>query len=161
MATSRRRGTIKQVGDGKWLVRLSLGNDANGNRVRHNKIINGSKADADRYLTKLLNRKDDGLPAALSRQRFGAWLEEWLDKWCNHLSPRTHSDYRSAIKRHVTPELAARPLAHLTPTDLQDLINDMTAEGLSPRSVQSVRGIIRAALNQAMRLGKVGHDHEL
>lgn len=155
---SRRRGTIKQVEEGRWLVRLSLGTDANGKRLRINKVIRGTKGDADRLLTSLLSKKDAGLPLALTKDSVGEWVEEWLTTWCGHISDRTRLGYRALLDRYLPPEIRVRKLASLTPTEVQAFVNGLVQRGLGPRTVRMAHGALRTSLNQAVRVGKIGRN---
>lgn len=172
MGSSRRRapgrGSVIDVSTGKngtkWLVRVSLGpDDARGRRPRLNKIIKGTKRDAERFLTEHLRRKDEGQPVALSRQPLEGWLHEWLTIWCNNVSDRTKQDYTNLVRRYITENplaqvLRTRRLIDLSPSDIQALINGLQARGLSPRTIQMVHGVLRTALNQAVQLDKIARN---
>lgn len=157
-SSGRGRGSIIAAGEGKWRIRLTLGEDANGKRIRLNKTVRGTKKDAERALTSLLKKKDEGVLIEVTRDTLGQWAEEWLTTWCNHLAPRTRSYYRDLLERQLTPELRGRKLTALTPADIQEFVTNMTARGLSPRYVCMAHGTIRTCLNQAVRLGKVSRN---
>ena len=150
-----RRGSILSRGAGTWYVRVSLGTDANGRQIRLGKFVHGTKRDADRCLTELLKRRDDGVPVAYSQQRLGEWINEWLSTWRNNISERTRSDYQRIFRRYLRDEVLSRKLSRLTPEDIQDLVNELSHRGLSSRTVRMLHGGLRACLNTALRLGKV------
>jgi integrase len=156
---ARRQGTIYQISPGKWRVRLNIGTDGAGKRIRLHQIVEGSATDAKRALTGMLKRKDDGLPVALSRQRLGAWADEWVAQHCKS-GERTRSDYRSLYRRYLKtdPYMSARTLASLTPKDVQDWVNTLSRRGLSARTVHMAHGAVRACLNQAMKLGMIARN---
>jgi integrase len=153
-SASRRRGSIEPAGLGKWRVRLSYGTES-GKRRRLNKIVRGSKADAERYLNAAIRRREQNEAVALSRQALGDWVDEWLSTWCKGMAPRTHADYEATFKRHLTPEMRARKLASLTSADVQHFVNGLVERGLSPRSVAMAHGAVRACLNKAVKLNKL------
>ena len=161
---SRRQGSIEPVAAGRWRVRLSHGVDGT-TRQRLSKVIEGSKEDAQRYLNAAIRRREQNDAVVLSRQAFGAWIDEWLGTWCGGLAPRTHSDYVSLFKRYLTPELRARKLSSLTAGDVQHFVNELVVSGLAPRTVAMAHGAIRTCLNKAVKLGKlprnVARDAEL
>jgi len=132
MATTRhvrRRGSILYRGESTWYVRVSLGTDATGKQIRVGKVVHGTKRDADRCLTDLLKRKDDGTPVAYSQQRLGEWIEEWLSTWRNNISERTRGDYQRVFRRYLPNDLSGRKLVRLTPKDIQDVVNELSARG--------------------------------
>jgi integrase len=69
--------------------------------------------------------------------------------------PRTVASYRSNLDLHILPALGHITLRDLTPQDVQSFLNARSRTGLSPRSVQYLRAILRAALAQALRWGYV------
>src|SRR5689334_14365539 len=103
---------------------IPIGKDSAGNRIRLHEIVAGSATDAKRALTAMLKRRDDGLPVAVSRQRLGAWADEWVERYCK-AGARTRDDYRAMFTRYLKadPYLSARPLAVLTAKDIQDWVN--------------------------------------
>ncbi len=83
------------------------------------------------------------------------WLTEWRETWLKDVSDRTRRDYANNVKRYLPPELLAKHLTAVTTTDVQNLLNDLTARGLSPRSVRYLHATLRRALNVAVRIGKL------
>lgn len=156
--TPRRQGHLKEVSTGKWTVRVTVGVDAHGKRIRLNKTINGTKADAQRFLNAALRRKDDGVQVVPSRQSLGAWTEEWLETWCSGISARTKSDYERLLHRYLPPTLRARHLPHISASEVQALVNDLAARGLSPRTIRMAHGALRTCLNRAVRLGRISRN---
>ncbi len=155
---SRRRGTVQARGDRKWLVRVSLGTDARGARVMLNRTVHGTKSDAERTLTELLQRSDAGGVVTASRQKLGDWLREWLDQWTRDIRERTRLDYEALVRLHVPAWLALMPLDRLTPSDLQRWVAELEGKGLSPRRVRYAHAVVRAALMRAEKLQKVGRN---
>lgn len=152
---ARRQGNIRETAPGKWLMRVSLGEDANGRRIRLNKTVYGTKAEAQRQLNAAIKRKDDGVEVLLTRQSLGAWSDEWLTVWCHGIAERTREDYRRILKRYLPPELRGRQLPNLSAADVQQFVNSLTARGLSPRTVRMAHGALRTCLNRAVMLGKI------
>lgn len=151
----RPRGTIVPRGDGKWLLRASLGTDAAGQRVRVNKVVSGTKSEAQRQLTALLKSADDGQPAALTRQTVDEWLSEWVETWCKDITDRTRRDYADNVRRYVPRALRCKRLPAVTGADVQNLLNELAARGLAPRTVRYLHATLRRAFNVALRLGKI------
>lgn len=101
----RRRGSITYRGNDTWLVRVTLGVDGAGQQVRLNKVVRGPKREADKLLTHLLNRRDQGtLREKPTKQTLGQWVEEWINRWCIDVSDRTRNDYRAIFERYLWPD---------------------------------------------------------
>ena len=155
----RHRGHIRLLRKAVWLIRWEERRCPKTNkRIRRTKRVYGSKKDAERALTAELKRIDAGQPARQACFTFGAWLEEHDENWCKGLSARTVHGYRAVIKTYLPQHLLRRKLEDLSPSDLQELFNDMSERGLSPTTVRGFRAVLRRALNRAMKLELVGRN---
>ena len=151
-SSSRRSGTIVRRGDRKWLVRIYLGtHPETGKRVYRSKSIHGNKKDADEYLREQLRQKDRGLLAEPAQTPLAEYLDRWLrDDVAPRVRPRTLQDYRRFLDKHVRPALGSRPLAKLTPLDIQALYTKIGEQG-SAHAVVHTHRPLNAALEQAVR----------
>ena len=62
--------------------------------------------------------------------------------------PRTYRSYGQIVGLHPKPALGRHHLAKLAPEHVQRMMNDKLADGLSPRTVQHVRAVLKQALGQ-------------
>ena len=152
-------GQLIKRGDNVWLVRVFLGRDENGKRLFHNHTVHGTKKDAQRYLTGVLQQRDAGTwipPQALA---LDAFLDEWLATVVAHrVRPRTYDSYAGLLKRHVRPVLGTRRLQDLRPGDLQALYASLLTQNLSARTVRYVHTVLANALKQAVRWQLLSHS---
>lgn len=148
-----RSGQLVKRGDRKWLVRVALGRTgADGRRAYHNHTVNGTKKDAERYLHDALRRRDLGSLVEPARVGLGEFLDRWMREAVDpRVRARTAKDYRFLIDHYIRPHLGDRRLDHLAPVDVQQTVNAWTAQGLSPKTVRHAHGVLRAAINQAVR----------
>jgi integrase len=92
----------------------------------------------------------------LIHKTVATFLDRWLrDSAASTVRPSTLVSYRSLVAIHIKPGLGAICLSRIGPADIQRLINDRTASGLSPRRVQYIHAVLRRALGQALRWGLV------
>lgn len=145
-------GQIIRRGDKTWLIRIFIGRDATGRRQYFNKTIHGAKKEAEKYLIAKQREKDLGVfvePASVS-------LNDFLDKWLQtvarpRLRERTYQDYEWKLNAYVRPALGRKKLCDLRAQDVQHLYGEMSAKGLSPRTVRYAHSILSSALKQAVR----------
>ena len=71
------------------------------------------------------------------------------------LRPSTVVSYEGKVRLYISPAIGRHQLAKLQVAQVQAMLNGMTARGLSPRSVQYARSILRKALHDAQRWGLV------
>lgn len=95
-----------------------------------------------------------------SKQRLDAYLAEWIDT--QRLSPATLSSYRKNIRLHIGPYLGAQPVARLTGAAVDAWMRQLELSGradgqggLSARTTRYVFTILRAALSDAVKQGRL------
>jgi integrase len=85
-------------------------------------------------------------------------VEEFVKRWLTwkeaHVRPRTGHTYRGYMEGHVCKDIGAKRLTRLRVDDVQAMLN-AKAGTMTPRSVQALRDILRAALNDAIRWGEL------
>lgn len=156
---AKRRGNAegsiyRRKSDNKWVGSVSL---ADGKR----KVIYGRTRDeVAKKVTNLLKTIADCLPIQTDeRTTVGQFLESWLEQSAKHIvRESTFSSYQQLVKKHLIPGLGAHRLTKLEPSHVQEFLNTKLAGGLSPRTVAYLRGLLRAALQQALKWGLVGRN---
>jgi len=83
-------------------------------------------------------------------------LKDYLDRWLAEVvsirnKPRTHDSYHDMVRLHIAPAIGHVRLDKLQPEHVQQMLTALSAQGLSARTVQYARAILRRALNQAIR----------
>jgi len=148
-----REGSVYQRGDGRWVAAVS---DASGGRTYR---YARTRAEAAAKLTTALKTVADNLPVAPERQTVGDFLSSWLETIARPtVRPSTYVSYAGIVNHHLIPELGRIRLSRLSPQDVQEMLNRKLAEGLSPRRVDYLRGVLHRALNQALRSSLVGRN---
>jgi integrase len=147
---------FQRGGDGRWVATLTL--EGGGKRQRKS-FYGRTRAEVAKRLTAALKAQQDNLAIPSERQMVGAFLDAWLnDVATQGLRPRTLASYRMIARLHLNPELGRIPLARLSPSDVQRYMTKMRASGLSTRTVQYHHAVLRRALQDAERWGKVSRN---
>jgi integrase len=148
-------GTVFKRADGRWSAALQLGY-FNGKRQRRY-YYGATQKEARSKLQKAQATLSQGLPIPPERLTVGQLLDQWLS---DVVKPTTRdSTYRrhaDIVRVHLKPTLGHVRLAKLTHEQVQSLMSAKLAARLSPRSVQYIRGVLRAALSRGMRWGYIG-----
>jgi integrase len=153
MAQTRKAGQIIRRGENKWLVRVYIGEDTNGKRQYHSKIVKGKKKDADDELIDLLRQNSLGLLSDDRNQTLSEYLDIWLKNIAKQrLSYRTYKDYEDLLKRYVREPLGKVKLRDLKAVHIQKLYGEMQERGLSARIVRYTHAILSSALKKAVQL---------
>lgn len=152
----RGEGSINQRQDGRWMGRIELGWE-NGKRKRKAVYGRTRQAVADK-LRKAQEQADKGLAFPDERQTVSQYLLSWLANKKKTLRPRTYAGYEQTIRDHVEAGIGKFPLAKLTPQQVATWFNRHHADGVSPRTIQYARSVLRIALNQALRWDLVARN---
>ncbi|MPZ13661.1 MAG: tyrosine-type recombinase/integrase [Chloroflexi bacterium] len=150
-------GSITQRSDGRWEGRLDCGWQ-NGRR-RYRSVYGRTRRETAEKLNAALREHQDGLPSPSGRMTVGQFLTDWLENVARHaVRPSTFSSYETMIRRHIAPVLGRKVLKSLRPEDVQSMLAAMRTSGLSARTCQYVRAVLRRALGHALRLGHVARN---
>lgn len=150
------RGSIRKKGR-SYEVRVCVGKDLNG-RYQYRSRSAPTKKAAETLLTQMLSELQAGTFVDPSKLTLGEYLGRWLEIVKPSIRPSTWATYETLLRVHVVPEIGSIQVQSLRPLHVQELIQKKLANGLGPRSVRHVHGTLRAALNQAIKLGIVGRN---
>jgi integrase len=158
------RGYTAKKGNRYYAVIYEGVDPATGKEKRRWYPAGPRKSDADKLVTELVKRHNDGDYRTPEKITLGAYLtEKWLPIQRSQLKASTFDSYRRTIELHVLPTLGGVQLGRLLPEDLDGLYARLldsgrrngSGGGLSPTSVRYVHRILRKALNDALRKGTI------
>jgi integrase len=119
-----------------------------------------SRRDAAARLRIEISRAETGAWVEPSKQRLDAYLTEWVSG--QRLSASTLASYRKNIRLHIDPYLGETPLARLTGAAVDAWMRRLETSGradgqggLSARTVRYVYTILRSALGDAVKRGRL------
>lgn len=143
-------GGLYQIADGRWRASLDLGYQ-NGKRVRKTWTCD-TRAEAAAKLKAAVRLRDEGVAQPNDRLSVAAFLARWLrDAAEPTLKPSAFLQYERVVRVHLVPAFGSKPLAKLSPLDLQRLYREKLAVGMAPASVLYIHRIVHRALGQAER----------
>ena len=147
-------GSISQRKDGRWTARVDLGY-VNGKRKRK-QIYGKTRKEVPEHLKVLLRDQQQGLELDVKRQTVAQFLTRWLtDVVEPSTRPATFRVYAYIVRSHLIPQIGHHQLTKLTPQHVQTMLRRKHETGLSPATVQRLRGVLRNALTQVLKWGLV------
>ena len=99
-------------------------------------------------------RRGEWIDPKLARITFGAWADEYLTTIV-HLRNVTRGDYERALRTHILPAFAERPIAQIEQVEVRRFMAEKQASGLSPKSLQKIRLVFRQVLEVARGSGAI------
>jgi len=146
-------GNVRFRADGRWEARAVL--EIGGVATRRS-FFGKTRREAADKMAAAQEAARSGLPVPGRKLTVGAYLDTWLrDAARPTVRSRTAETYEMIVRVHLTPGLGRHRLADLRPEQVQAFLNSKVASGLSPRTVNHLRAVLRRALNQALRWGLV------
>ena len=150
-------GSIYRRQDGLWAGVIDLGR-VNGKRTRKT-FYGATRKEVQEKLTAALREQQLGTLPTAGRETVGQFLTAWLEDTAKpKLRPSTFRSYSDLVTQHLVPTIGHLKLVRLTSPEVQAVLNAKLASGLSPRRVEYIRAVLRAALNQAIRWGLISRN---
>ncbi len=150
-------GSIRKKRDNVWELRVFLGRDEH-DRVKHKSVtFHGGWRAAEKELTRLAAKYEGTL--ASTEETVVTWsdtttindaLEAWSTNGWEDLSPTTVRHYRELWDGYVRKKIGQRPIASLTPYEVERYLRRLKEAGVGRTTVRH----IRALLNRACRLAR-------
>ncbi len=153
------RGEIKQRSPGSWQIRVFLGRDENGKRIRKNETVRGKKADAERRLREILGEMDRGVVPSVQRYKLTEWLNVWLaDVVSPNKEQKTVDRYEEVIRIHLAPNLGNIEISKIAPRHVQELESRLLRDGMAPKGVEMVHNVLSGAMKHALRMELISRN---
>jgi integrase len=115
-------------------------------------VYGRSRKEVAAKLAEVVEKAKAGVSPAADRITVKEYLERWLeDTVRRRVRPKTYRGYEQLVRLHIVPALGRQRLSKLTPLHVEQLMNATLEAGLSNRTVQYMRAVLRAALAQAVR----------
>ena len=157
MSAGRRgngEGTIVKRADGRWAAAIIF------DGYQRKWIYGQTRRDVSDRLRKIRSDVAEGRPVMNERLTMAEYLNRWLYEVAKQRTrPMTWRGYEHLVRLHILPTLGRVPLAKLTPQQVHSLVTQKVREGrLSPRTIQYMHSVLRAALNQAVRWRMVHYN---
>jgi integrase len=114
---------------------------------------------AEAYRAQLLAAMRGGTYIPEDDTPLGDFLEQWLrDAVQTRVGPVTLRDYHSIVAAHLKPALGKDPLRGISAQDIDRYCAAKIREGLSPNTVLKHFRVLHAALEQAVRWGRLARN---
>jgi integrase len=133
--------------------------DSGRYQARYPVMVNGRTVQRSAGTFATLTDAKDARSLAIAQRRTGAWVDPkgpnmrlaaWVAEWDTLRPAPLNANRRSFLRVHILPVFGQRRLGDITPSEIQRWVNDLTASGLAPTTVNSVYGLLRQILLAAV-----------
>ena len=140
-------GMVRKRDDGRWEGRIVVGHKENGDSI-FRYVYAPTQKELSAKLRQHIDRYRGADLTERSRMTLSEWLDKWLETLADTLRPNTLRNYHSYIENHIRPGLGDKPLARITPKDVQrfyEKLSDSLASGTVRRIHTTLHGALKAA----------------
>ena len=138
-------GSVFQRSDGRWVVQIEL---EDGKRKTY---YVKSKKEGREKLKRLQRDLEQGILATGPQQTVRQYLEYWLEEVHKpNIKISTYVKYHKVIHGYILPAFGDLKLEKLTPQHVKSLYNKKQRDGLSPKTIHSIHGVLHKALDNAV-----------
>jgi len=146
-------GSIYQRKDGRWVGEMTLEDHS------RKQFYGKTKKEVQEKLRQAINDQKQGTLATGPQQTLQKYLESWLEEVHKPtIRLTTYVKYRKIIDSHIVPALGHVRLQKLTPQQVQSFYRKKEREGLSPKTINSIHGVLHKALDNAVRWNLVARN---
>lgn len=138
-----------------WEARYTAGYDPGNGKQIQRSITGKTQKEVAKKLKEATAAIDAGTYTAPSKMTVGEWLDIWTAEYLGNVKPRTVDLYKGVVRSRIKPGLGAVKLESLTPHTVQSYYNGLSKEGLAPKTVKNIHGILHKALQQAVANGYI------
>lgn len=150
-------GSIYQRTDGRWVASMTIGWENGKPKRKH--FYGKRRSDVAAKLVNAVREYQNGITPGNDNVTVGTVMADWLDTTGKHkLRPSTLASYSQTIEQHLKPGLGKHKLNRLTPQHVQKYMDAKLKSGLSARTVEYHRAILRRILNQAVKWGQISRN---
>lgn len=143
-------GTICKRKDGLWMTAVVLGRDAATGKLIRKYCYGKTKGEVQQKKEALLEQSKGPVFVDADKITVGHWVEKWLNIYAKaSVRANTFIGYRSVVKNHILPRLGTIKLQKLKGIDIQNMVNEIKADGGGPRLAELAFSVLRIALNKA------------
>jgi integrase len=153
----RDEGSIYQRADGLWVASVSLGQDAEGKRIRKT-IYGKDKKVVKEKLLKIQQDHASGLAVKTDNTTVDQHFQDWLRVKKAEVQEKTYNSYKGLYENHIKPALGHLKLKNLDYRKINALYEKLDNKGLSKRTVSYISVLLRSSLEDANRKGLVTNN---
>jgi integrase len=146
-------GSIRLRPDGRYEARIYL---PDGKRKS---IFGKTKREVSDKLKATRRDIDAGLDVTIDTLTVAAFLDQWREDVVKRTTAaKTQHSYAGLVRLLIMPAVGHYKLKDLRQPHVDAMLRAMTDKGLSPRTVQYARAVLRAALTYAQRAGMIDRN---
>lgn len=142
----------KRKGD-SWELEVTIGTDYRGRPQRFTKTVHcKNEREAEKELNRFYFECEAGNVSRSEKMTVSAFYRMFREDYCEiHIKPSTMARYDAHMRNQIEPYIGKRKLNSVKKYDIQKWINDLSASGLSPKTVKNTWSLLNTMYTVAMK----------
>ena len=147
----KNEGSIYKRKNGSWRAQISI----DGERLSYTA---DSRAECNDWLRRTMDLVDQGMTFQSRNLSLQEYLQDWFRVKKTTIKTKTAYDYERNINKYLIPNLGNIKLKDLTTYQVTRFYAKLIDNEIGTRTVHYVHGILRSALQEAVRSGIIGRN---
>ena len=136
-----------------WEARITVGTDPGTGKQIQKSFTGKTQKEVREKMQAAAVDVNNGDYFEPSRITLKSWVELWLKEYTGDKKYLTVKHYKAQCNSHIIPSLGAVKLSALTVPQIQAVYNRLLRDGLAPKSVRNIHGILTKCLSTAVKVG--------
>lgn len=151
-------GGVNRRPNGTFAAVIELAPDTDGKRRRKFAYAK-TEREALAALGKMRRQLEETGDLPTADMPLGKWMTYWLENIAfKRVKPGTFVSYRSAVVHYINPSIGKRPLSRLSLAHVRQMHDYTRSLGCNSTTARKAHRVLAAALNDAVREGRVGRN---
>lgn len=133
-----------------WEARYTAGFDPGTGKQIQRSITGKTQKEVAQKLKATVAAIDAGTYKEPCKMTVAEWLDTWVAEYLKNVKPLTVQNYKKQVEKHLKPALGAAKLEALDAHTIQKFYNSLSDDGLAPKTVKNIHGVLHSALEQAI-----------
>lgn len=142
MKRSNNEGSIRKRGRTSWEGCVMINN-------QRRYVYGRTAQEVRKKISSLVWQSELGLLADNADLSLREWLEQWITSYVR-VKDNTLVRYKEDIEQHIVPALGKIKIGELKTAHLQVFYNNLLRNGMSPKSLKNLHGVLHEALERAV-----------
>nr|WP_305117266.1 site-specific integrase [Acutalibacter muris] len=170
MTTGKKRangeGSLRKRSDGRWEGRYTAGRDPVTGKAIYKNVLAKTQKECKEKLAQAIEKNGKVDVVRSGKYTVAEWVRLWFETYSKpSIREQTAYYYNNYIEKHIVPGIGSIRLDKLTTIQIQQFYNklktsgrvqryahiELKDKGLSNRFIHGIHGVLRSALDQAVK----------
>ena len=170
MTTAKKRangeGSLRKRSDGRWEGRYTAGRDPVTGKAIYKNVLAKTQKECKEKLERAIEKNGKVDVVRSGRYTVAEWVRLWFETYSKpSIREQTAYYYNNYIEKHIVPGIGSIRLDKFTTLQIQQFYNklktsgrvqryehiELKDKGLSNRFIHGIHGVLRSALEQAVK----------